>query len=397
MPLVRRATAVPSAISVGGRNARTQTQGLQHSTTGSWEASLLAREFAKNWFSQWSDDDFCSQPLFDKAFYVVLCGQRAVNNAGVQPINFTRWRRALRDGDRMPTESTLKAALARMEQRRYVFTDEDTGEVLIRAHIRRDEIPRQPNVLLSALRFLAAFDSPKFAAVMAGELGRIELPEVSGSSDYSNRLRSNLKQCFVDAHTHLETLSKGLSEPFPEPFTEGLPRPAEMQTPPEPFQEGLSKPPVVVEVEVVKSPLIDGYVGEVDQPDADAVQARPDPDRNGPPPPRCPDHINDEHPPACGACGGYRRARERWDQQQATAVAEARSADLRAAAALRDDAIAACHVCDPDGRLPSGVICSHNPKQADTNRRGAAAVRAALAKEALIGTGDTADVAEGTP
>lgn len=88
---------------------------------------MTTREYAKNLFAQWSDDDFCNQPIFDKLFFQVLNGQRAVNAAGIQPINFTRWRKAMRDGEHLPAVRDLQAALVRMERRGFVFTDEDTG------------------------------------------------------------------------------------------------------------------------------------------------------------------------------------------------------------------------------------------------------------------------------
>lgn len=353
-----------------------------------WEASALPREYGKNWFSMWTDEHFCTGRLFDKLFYQVLIGQSGTNDAGICPINFRKWRKALRDGFCMPTEADVKASLVRQERRGYVFTDEDTGEILIRAHIRRDQVWRQPAVMVSALRDLAACQSPKFAAVMLAELDRIELPAVNTGSKQGERLADSLKRTSEAARLRLEALSEGLPEPLPEPFTEdfpeGLPepfpRPAETEPFHRPFQEGLQEPPVVVEVEVVNSPPVVGYVGKVAPTQPEIGQTAATPNRNEPPTPRCPDHINDEHPPPCGACGGYRRARERWDQRQAAAAAEARSAEIRAAAEIREAAIAACTICDPDGRLPSGTVCNHDPNQADTNRRGIAAVRAALTK-----------------
>lgn len=37
----------------------------------------------------------------------------------------------------------------------------------------------------------------------------------------------------------------------------------------------------------------------------------------GPPDPRCPQHLEDPDPPPCGACGDARRARTRWDIAEA--------------------------------------------------------------------------------
>lgn len=200
---------------------------------------MTTREYAKNLFSQWSDDDFCNQPIFDKLFFQVLNGQRAVNAAGIQPINFTRWRKAMRDGDHLPAVDDLQAALVRMERRGFVFTDEDTGEVLVRSHIRRDGLEKQPTVFLAALRLLAVVDSPKFASVLGDELDRMDVPDVKGDSAYSKGLRDSLNQTHAVARAHLKTLADGYPQPFPEPFdglTEGpsqgpTPRPSTGPTP----------------------------------------------------------------------------------------------------------------------------------------------------------------------
>src|SRR5690349_2724194 len=100
----------------------------------------------------WTDEHFCTGRLFDKLLYQVLLGQSGTNDAGICPMNFRKWRKAMRDGEAMPTELDIKASLVRQERRRYVFADEDTGEVLIRAHIRRDQVHRQPSIMVSALR-----------------------------------------------------------------------------------------------------------------------------------------------------------------------------------------------------------------------------------------------------
>lgn len=41
--------------------------------------------------------------------------------------------------------------------------------------------------------------------------------------------------------------------------------------------------------------------------------AREDVSSEAPPPPKCPQHIDDPKPPPCGPCGDARRARTRWD------------------------------------------------------------------------------------
>lgn len=269
----------------------------------------MPREYAKNWFSMWIDEDFCTLDFFDKLFYQVLLGQSGTNDAGICPINFRKWRKALRDGSDMPTEIDLKASLVRLERRRYVFSDEDTGEVLIRSHIRRDQVHKQPAVLVSALRDLSACQSPKFAVVMLAELTRIELPEVKTANKYGERLKASLAQAFPAALSHLETLSGGSTGPFPEPFkddlSEGFPRPfpsgsggpsaepsggpsarpAETDTSQGGSTGGSSRPPVVVEVGVEVESTAGTHLSnkrekDLLKPDGSSEPADPDTIRN---------------------------------------------------------------------------------------------------------------------
>ncbi|ORA38090.1 hypothetical protein [Mycobacterium aquaticum] len=376
---------------------------------------MTTREYAKNLFSQWSDEDFCDQPIFDKLFFQVLNGQRAVNAAGIQPINFTRWRKAMRDGDRLPAVEDLQAALVRMERRGYVFTDEDAGEVLIRSRIRRDELDKQPTMFLAALRILAVIDSPKFAAVLATELNRMDVPDVKGDKDYAKRLRDSLNQTYVTARTHLKTLADGYPQPFPEPF-EGVtpgpshgpstrpspggsagpsPRPGETGPTPGPSPRPTQGPSGSGSGSGSLTSL-GGYVGERARA-AETADTEPNGPRNDPPiaaappddtddpepPRRCKTHRAlpaDAEIPDCPHCGHFRKAHERWTERHRTAHAQAQSAAAHARAALIAEAIHACDLCDPDGYVHGSthIVCNHNPAQADTNARGMAAVRAAL-------------------
>ncbi|MBN7559811.1 Uncharacterised protein [Mycobacteroides abscessus subsp. massiliense] len=368
---------------------------------------MTTREYAKNLFAQWSDDDFCNQPIFDKLFFQVLNGQRAVNAAGIQPINFTRWRKAMRDGEHLPAVRDLQAALVRMERRGFVFTDEDTGEVLVRSRIRRDELDKQPTMFLAALRLLAVIDSPKFAAVLADELDRMDVPEVKGDKDYAKRLRDSLNDTHRAARLHLKTLADGYPQPFPEPFdglTEGPsqgPTPRPSTGPSEGPTSGGSTGPTPRPGETGPTPgpsprptqgpsgsgsgsgsgsltLVTTQVGGTRARAHETAEPTPAPDE---PPTRCkahrdnPDAIEDN----CGPCANFRKAHERWTEHQTRAQAQARADALHQAAQLRAHAIAACDLCDPDGYLPgTSTVCNHNPTQAETNARGRQLVHAAL-------------------
>lgn len=377
---------------------------------------MSTREYAKNLFSKWSDEDWLNQPLFDKLFWECLNGSRAVNLIGVFPLNFTRWRKAMRDGPVLATEVEVKASLIHMQRRRAVFVDENTGEALIRTRIRNDELDKQPNVLLSALRMLAVLDSPIFAAVLLEEMDRISLPVIDKTTPAAMRLRDNLKRAWDDARTHLEALAEGTAEPFPEPFgedfPEGLPRPGEMQTAENPSRN----PSVSVSgsVSVSPSPSVGGYVGDSRARDDDTTPEpphcadchaplhtgadhRPHPSGKCPdcrrkptdagddpePPTRCKAHAAlpiDAEVPNCPHCGTFGTAHARWQIRERRRQAASTSQAALDRAALQAEAITNCHLCGPDGyREGATAPCDHIDRTA-THARGRALVTAALTK-----------------
>ena len=354
----------------------------------------MAREYVKSWFSIFTDEDFGCQPYSDKWLYQVLLGQPALNYAGIQPINLRRWRKAMRTDQGLPSETDLMVMLLRMERRGYVYTDDDTGEVLARAFMRVDQVYRQPNLYKSALRALSHLESPKLAAVMLTELDRIPVLEVK-----SAKLADEISDLRATVRTHLETLSEGLTEPFLEPFreplAEGFPRPGKTEGLPEPLAEGFPEGSVEVEVEVVNSPSEVVTLGSnTREAQNDTLAAGPG--TNGPhqePPRRCKAHRTlpaDAPVPNCGACANFRKAHERWEARQRDAQARAvhaealaRSQRAREVAELRAAEIERCDLCDDDGYLVGDDVmgvCTHNPDQAATNTAGMAKVREAMTR-----------------
>lgn len=377
---------------------------------------MTTREYAKNLFSQWSDRDFCNQPVFDKLLWQVINGQRGVNTAGVFPINFTRWCNAMRDGDRPCTEAQVREALARMEARRYVFIDEDTGEGLIRTRVRNDDLERQPSVLLSALKLLCGFDSPKFAHVMLAELAQITVPVIDSEKAYGKKLQADLGAYYVQAQQHLKSVAEGF-----EPAQLVIPNPQENDPVDHPLNQGVDHPPLHPPVtrgnaEPANNPQgpsptpsisvsgsvsgsltsKGGHLGGGAESGSQPTANTPAPDSgieqpparsskpgDPEPPSRCTRHrdqpeADDDTAPPCRPCGAFRQAHDRWAERQhrRDISAEAEAAYQRAAAEA--EAIANCRLCDHDGYLPNRTVCAHDPAQADTNARGIAKARAAL-------------------
>ncbi|QDB74574.1 hypothetical protein SEA_MELBA_70 [Gordonia phage Melba] len=108
-------------------------------------------------------------------------------------------------------------------------------------------------------------------------------------------------------------------------------------------------------------------------------------DSDEPPTPRCPKHINDERPPACGACADARRTRENWDAEQTRSRVEAQRSERHALAELAREAIAACTLCDDSG-YRGARVCNHDPDTEARAARGLALVREQLANSAAKGS-----------
>ena len=359
----------------------------------------MAREFAKVWFSLFTDEEFARQDAGDKWLYIVLLGQPALNYAGVQPMNLRRWRKACATDQGIPSELEIKARLLRLERGGYVFVDEDTGEVLARSFIRNDQVSKQPNVFKSALRAVAQIESPKLAAVLRDEMGRVAQPEVK-----NEKLEADLRSLRITAESHLERVLEGLpegfAEGFPEPFTEdfpeGFPRPGAMEPFREGFPEGFREGSVVVEVEVATTdPAL--KVGKYACEDADSPTGTPSaaPEATNPdyePPSRCAQHRAlppDALIPPCGPCANFRKAHERWQHNAAAAAKEhsrrtavARRQQMLAQADVERDAIDRCAMCDDRGyRIDRAEVCNHQPVDRETAQRHISEIRSTLAKE----------------
>ena len=97
----------------------------------------MARTYAKIKVAIWQDDDdFRSLPVTAQHLYLVLLTSPTLNLAGVADWRPNRLA-ALSDGW---TAKAVRAAANVLTERRYILTDDDTEEVLIRTFIKHDGI-----------------------------------------------------------------------------------------------------------------------------------------------------------------------------------------------------------------------------------------------------------------
>ena len=101
--------------------------------------------------------------------------------------------------------------------------------------------------------------------------------------------------------------------------------------------------------------------------------------RENEPPSKCFKHRLDPNPPPCGPCAGFRHEHDEWIARRKQRDSAARSAEVRAAADVRAQAIANCDLCDEDGYRGT-TLCDHDPDLVDRAARGMAGVRAAMSR-----------------
>ncbi|MBM4515252.1 hypothetical protein GS438_24100 [Rhodococcus hoagii] len=99
----------------------------------------MPREYGKAWFSMFTDDHFTAQPNLDKFLYMTPARTAVAELRRSDPDHFKRcasragWRSgAVRAGG--------EGGPIRLERNDYVFSDDETGEVLVRSFMRRNEV-----------------------------------------------------------------------------------------------------------------------------------------------------------------------------------------------------------------------------------------------------------------
>ncbi|TDC35665.1 hypothetical protein E1211_15275 [Micromonospora sp. 15K316] len=112
-----------------------------------------------------------------------------------------------------------------------------------------------------------------------------------------------------------------------------------------------------------------------DEPESTSTQPTQSPPSN-----QCEDHRDHPNPPPCGKCADARKARERWDRDQAAILARIQSERARQQAAAVRAAIDACPLCDQHGQR-DGRLCLHDPDMTTRSRRGAELAAAAIRRQ----------------
>ena len=147
----------------------------------------MPRTEARIFTSIWKDEDFLALPPGAQRLYMFLLSQDDLTYCGVMPLRERRWASKAAGLTLHDVEQDLKAlegtaypsAYPEPDSPRtpFVIADEDTGELLIRAMIRRDSAWKQPNLLKQARESADQIESPKIRAALVAELRRLPVEE----------------------------------------------------------------------------------------------------------------------------------------------------------------------------------------------------------------------------
>lgn len=149
----------------------------------------MARTHARILTRIWSNPDFRQLLAIDQRTYILAISQPNITFCGVVPYTAKRW--STFAGDTTPAE--IRASAERLQERRYVFVDDDTEELLVRAFPKHDGVLKSPNLITAMSR------------------------------EYDDILSPTLRCHFLQGlpEGFLETLSEGVRATLSEGFTQG--------------------------------------------------------------------------------------------------------------------------------------------------------------------------------
>lgn len=137
----------------------------------------MARSYGRVFPSIWNDDDFRALSMEARLMYLFLLSQPDLAQSGVIPFRTRRWARLL---DTTPAD--VERMCAELEGTRFVTTDIDTEELLVRSLMRNDEVWKQPNVFKAAAASATGCESARLKAVLLAEVSRLDPSVMKGDA-----------------------------------------------------------------------------------------------------------------------------------------------------------------------------------------------------------------------
>lgn len=168
----------------------------------------MARTQARIHTTIWSDPEFIELPSGVQRVFVLAFSQANINTCGVVPYQPKRWAKLAPD----TTPTSIRRAVAMLEDRSKVVVDEATEELWVRSFVKRDGILSSPNMTVAMSREFPSVLSPAIRAALLDRLGEGFLDGLD------QKVREGLYQPFVEAFG--ERFKQRFGEPLVQPFGE---------------------------------------------------------------------------------------------------------------------------------------------------------------------------------
>lgn len=170
----------------------------------------MARDFARLRHSIWSDDTFLALKEAEQRAYMLVLSQPSMSYCGVLPYTLRRWAGLAADSS-LPK---LKKSLAVLEEERFIVTDEDSEELMVRSFVKHDGILASPNVCRATVKAFPKIHSPRLKAVFLSGLHALRADVQEEGWDKGWAVLSEL--LLITFEEPLENLPQGLPQAFGE-------------------------------------------------------------------------------------------------------------------------------------------------------------------------------------
>lgn len=123
----------------------------------------------------WTDPDFIHLDAGPQRLYLFLLSQPDLSHAGLVPMRARRWAKKVGSY----TVKDVERDMSTLEDARFIVTDKETEEVLVRTFVRNDGVYKQPKVMSRMREDARLIESQRLRAEFRAELDRLPLDELS--------------------------------------------------------------------------------------------------------------------------------------------------------------------------------------------------------------------------
>jgi hypothetical protein len=181
----------------------------------------VARDRANINTNIWTDQDWRDLPIAEQHLYWLLSTHPDLSYVGVADWRTARLAAMSADA----TREGIQATAERLQEKRFVFIDEETEEILIRSFLRHDGLLKQPKLSISMVNAFGAVSSKRIREVVTFELQKLHTEFPDWAAFGQEKVLALIKgkgtdmaeftPSFTPAVTPLFRVSGGQADPLP--------------------------------------------------------------------------------------------------------------------------------------------------------------------------------------